>query len=108
MEYIALSEAIKEVMFMVQLLEIRQIVIKYLVTVRVDNLGVIFMASNVNTTSHTKHMDIWYKNVNKYVKDGIVKIIFVKSADNDSDILTKNLSAELHEKHSKKMVIEKP
>ena len=38
--------------------------------------------------------------MNEYVKEGVVKIIFVKSADNDNDILTKNLSAELHEKHS--------
>ena len=38
----------------------------------------------------------------------VVKIVFVKSADNDSDILTKNISAELHEKHSRKMVGEKP
>ena len=31
---------------------------------------------------------------------------FLLSAENDSDILTKNLSAELHKKHSKKMVVE--
>ena len=58
------------------------------------------------TTS--QHVDIWYKYVNEYVEDGIVKIIFVKLADNDSNILTKNLSAELHEKHGRKMVVEKP
>ena len=45
--------------------------------------------------------------MNEYVKDGVVKIVFFKSTDNDSNILTKNLSADLHEKHSKKMVIEK-
>ena len=56
----------------------------------------------------TKHMDVRYKYVNEYVEDRAVKIIFVKSADNDSNILTKNLSAELHEKHSRKMVGEKP
>ena len=47
------------------------------------------------TTSCTKHVDIQYKYVYENV-DRIVKIIFVKSADNDSDILTKNVSAELH------------
>ena len=46
--------------------------------------------------------------MNEYVEDGIVKIIFFKSADNDSNILTKNLSAALHEKHTRKMVIKKP
>ena len=45
--------------------------------------------------------------MNEFVEDG-VEIVFVKSADNDSGILTKNLSAELHVKHSKKVVIEKP
>ena len=35
------------------------------------------------------------------------RLIF-KSADNDSNILTKNLCAELHENHLKKMVDEKP
>ena len=29
------------------------------------------------------------------------------SADDDSDILTKNLSTELHEKHARKMVVKK-
>ena len=94
-------------MFVAQLLERMQIVVKYPVMVRVDNVGAIFMASNIMTTSHMKHVDIWYKYVNEYVEDGIVKIIFVKSADNNSDILTKNVSAELCKKHSRKMVIEK-
>ena len=107
-EYIALSKAVKEVMFFEQLLESMQIVVKHPITVRVDNVGTIFMASNIMTTSHTKHVDIWYKYVNEYVEDGIVKIIFVKSTDNDSNILTKNLSTELHEKHARKMVVEEP
>ena len=45
--------------------------------------------------------------MHEYVEDGVVKIVSVKSADNESSILTKNLSAELYEKHSKKMVGEK-
>ena len=45
--------------------------------------------------------------MNEYVADRVVKIIFVKYA-NGSNILTKNLSAEFHAKHSKKMVGEKP
>ena len=53
---------------------------------------------------HVKHMDIRYKYVNDYVEDGIVKIVFVKSSDKDSDILIKNLSTELYEKYSKKIM----
>ena len=50
------------------------------------------MASNITTTSCTKHMDIRDKYMNEYVEE-IVKIVFIKSTDNDIDILTKNLSA---------------
>ena len=76
-EYIALSKAVREVMFIVQLLESMQVVVKYPVMVRVDNVGTIFMASNSTTTSRMKHVDIKYKYVNEYVEDGTVKIIFV-------------------------------
>ena len=48
------------------------------------------MASNI------KHVDTRYKYVNKYVEDAVVKIIFVKTADDYIGILTKNLSAKLH------------
>ena len=76
-ECIALSKAVKEVMFVVQLLGSMQIAVKYHVMVRVDNMGAIFMASNITTTYHTKHMDIRYKYVNEYVEDRVVKIVFI-------------------------------
>ena len=40
-----------------------KIVVKYPVIVSVDNVGAIFMASNITTTCHTKHMDNRYKYV---------------------------------------------
>ena len=59
-------------MFVAQLLQDIQIVVQYPVMVRVDNIGAIFMASNITTKSHIKHVNIWYKYVNEYVEDGIV------------------------------------
>ena len=107
-EFIALSEAVKEVTFVVQLLGSLKIVAKYPGAERFDIIGAIFMASNIITTCCTWHVDIRYRYVNGNVKDEVVKIVFVTSADFDSDILNKNRSTELHEKHSQRMVIEKP
>ena len=76
-EYIALSEAVKEVMIIMQLLGSMKIMVKYPVMLRVDNAGAIFMSSNITTTCHTKHVGIQYKYVNEYVEDGIVKIVFL-------------------------------
>ena len=42
------------------------------------------------------------------MEDGVIKIIFIKSEDNDSDILTKNLkSPKLHSEQAKKFMTEK-
>ena len=106
-EYVASSEAVKEVMIVVKLLGRMKILVKYPVMEWVDNVGAIFMVTDITTICHTKHVDIRYKYVNKYAEDGAVKISIVKSTDNDSNIFTKKLSAEPHEKHSKKMVDKK-
>ena len=39
--------------------------------------------------------------MNEHIDDGIVKIVFVKSADYDSKSLTKNLGSELNEKQGR-------
>ena len=62
-EWIALSEAVKEIIFVLQLLESLGIKVNLPITVRVDNTGAIFMAKNTNTTSGTKHVDVRTKYV---------------------------------------------
>ena len=43
-------------------------------------------------------MNLRYNYINAHVEDDIVKIDFVKSAENDSNILAKNSSGDLHER----------
>ena len=62
------------------------------------------MAGNITTTCQNMHVDIRYRYVNKYVENKLVRLVFVKSADNNSNILPNCLSEELHQKHSRKMV----
>ena len=57
-----------------------KISVKPPVMVRIYNVGTIFMASNITTTSCINHMDSRYKYMNECVEVGIVKIVFVKSA----------------------------
>ena len=64
-EYVALSEAVKEVMFVIQLLGCMMISNKYLFTVRIDNICEIFVTSIITTMLCTMHMDIRYKYANE-------------------------------------------
>jgi len=106
-EYVALSEAAKNIKFIYMILESMGIKVEIPIIVRVDNNGAIFMSENVVVSQRTKHVDVRYKFVNEFVEDGFLKIRFVRSEDNDADIFTKNLKGELHERHMRKMICEK-
>ncbi|KAL7530325.1 hypothetical protein ACHAWF_005014 [Thalassiosira exigua] len=103
-EWVSLSEAVKEIMFVLHLLEFMGIKVQYPVTVRVDNIGTIFMSTNLTTMGRTKHVDVRTKYVREYVKDDVLKLIFVKFEDNDSHIMTKNYLSDLQKKHSSRIV----
>ncbi|KAL7428455.1 hypothetical protein ACHAXM_001277, partial [Skeletonema potamos] len=62
-EWIALSEAVKEIIFVVQLLRDIGIRVETPVIVKVDNIGAIHMAENVTSGSRTRHIDIRTKFV---------------------------------------------
>jgi hypothetical protein len=106
-EFVALSEAAKEIKFVFQILKSMGIPIKLPIIVRVDNIGAIFIGSNVAVSQRSKHIDIRYHFVREFVHDGFIQIIFVKTKDNDADIFTKNLSGDLHNRHAPKLVEKK-
>ena len=106
-EYVSLSEAAKEVKFVVQLIESMGIDVQKPVEIKVDNLGAIFMANNVTVSPRTKHVDIRYRYITELIENGLIKVKFVKTEENDSDGFTKNLNGELYEKHKTKFIIDK-
>ena len=107
-EYFACSEAAKEVMFIKNVLETMGIEVKLPMIIKVDNTGAIYLANNYTAGQRTKHIDIRVHYVREYIHDGIIKIEFVRSENNDADILTKNTTEELFKFHSEKNVVKIP
>ena len=103
-EYYALSELCSEIIFVKQILEFLEVEIEYPIIVKVDNVGAMFLANNPVLSQRTKHILVWQHFIREFVEDGIIKVIFVKSKNNDADIFTKNLSKELFEKHKKRII----
>ena len=106
-EYMALSEVVKELKFIVQLLQTMNIIVELPITVYVDNVGAIWLCNNRNTGDRTKHIDIRTAFVKEYQEDGKIIIKFVKSEENDADIFTKNTSSIIYQKHQEKLVWDK-
>ena len=68
------------------------------IKVQVDNVGAMWLANNSSVSERTKHVDLRAHFVRDIIKDQVIEINFVKSAENDSDIMIKKEStrATLH------------
>ena len=106
-EYMALSEVVKELKFIVQLLQTMNIEVQLPITVHVDNVGAIWLSNNRTTSDRTKHIDIRTSFVKEYQEDGKIIIKFEKSEENEADIFTKNTTNVIFSNHQKKLVWDK-
>ena len=98
-EYVGISEIVKEILFIRQILIFLQVKVEYPIMVNVDNVGAIYIAKK-SDGKRTRHIDARYHFVREIIEDGIVKVIFVRTNDNKADIFTKNTNEETHSKHT--------
>ena len=89
-EYIAVSEVVKEIKFPYQLLISMGIKVPLPMKIKLDNMAAIWLANNSAVSERTKYIDTRAQFVRSFVMDEVVSIEFVKSAENTSDIMTKN------------------
>ena len=94
-EYVAVSEVCAEIIFIKYILEFLDVKVEYPVTVMCDNVGAIFLSYNAKNSNRTKHVDIQAHFVWQYVEDGVVKVIFICSEENEADTFTKNVSGKI-------------
>ena len=80
-EYMAHSKVVKELKFIVQLLQTMNITVELPITVHVDNVGATWLSNNRNTGDRTKHIDIRTSFVKEYQEDGkiIISIPYVEA-----------------------------
>jgi hypothetical protein len=107
-EYYAASEAAKELLFISNIIEGMNDKhrLSMPMTLRMDNTGAIYIANNQTTGPRTKHIDIRTHYVRNMIIEGLIKTLFVRSADNTADIFTKNTSEAIFIEHSDKIMVE--
>ena len=106
-EFYACSEAVKEIPFVIQVLEFVGVKVRKPVDVMVDNVGAIYMSQNQVGSSRTRHMDTRYYYVNDMQDEGLIKVKFVRSENNVSDVATKNVTSEVMDTHMDRITAEK-
>jgi hypothetical protein len=107
-EYVSISELAKEVLFVKYLLDSMGLELKYPIIIETDNIGAIYFSNNHTTSQRMKHVDTRYHFVRNFIEDGILKVQFVRSAENEADIFTKNVTTDLFVKHRDKILTSLP
>ena len=87
-EYMAVTEAVKEAIWLRGLLEELGISQRS-VTIHCDSMSAIYLAKNQVFHARTKHIDVRYHFVRDVLEDGDVEIVKVHTKDNPADMLTK-------------------
>ena len=99
-KYVAISELCAELLFVSMVLSFLGKKINYPNILCCDNVGAILLAHKTKTSHRTKHIDTHYHFVCKYIEDNVLKIVFVKSAENQADPYTKNMGEEILKKNT--------
>jgi hypothetical protein len=104
-EYYALTEAAKETIHIYNLLKgiISDEGVKP-IPIQMDNMGAGFMAEKDLNNKRTKHIDIRYHFIRHWVREKLVELFYVRTDENDSDLFTKALGTEKHNKFSKRIM----
>lgn len=98
-EYVALSTAAKEAMYLRTLL--KEIGLQNEVgptTIYSDNLGAQQLAKHHKYHARSKHIEIKHHYVRDLIKEGCINVNYISTNDMRADVLTKNLVKIKHEK----------
>jgi hypothetical protein len=91
-----MSEAAREVKFVVQLLLDLAIPVRLPVTIYCDNVGAIFMSGNTTTLVRTRHISTRAHFVREMILDAYLAVKFCRSRDMLADGFSKSITAGVH------------
>jgi hypothetical protein len=98
-EYVAISEAAREAMWLRYLYGEMGFVQKEPILLLGDNDGSISMAKNPQFHKRTKHVDIRWHWVRDLVKDGLMNVVDCRDPEQTADILTKQVPRAKFSRH---------
>ena len=100
-EYVALSNAAREGLFLKQLMYDIELGPKRPIIIYEDNQSAIKTSQNRIHNNRSKHIDIAHHFIRQQVEKKNFQVIHIPTTEQTADIFTKSLGAILHDKHTK-------
>lgn len=101
-EYIAMSDAVTEILFMKDLLsDVFNLNMDKPIKIYEDNSGAVAIGKFGNLTKNSKHIEVQYHYINENYEKDIIDIVKIDTNNNVADMLTKSLCKEKFVKNRK-------
>jgi hypothetical protein len=78
-EYVAMSEAVKEISFVYYLLVSLGISVNLPIIMRTNKIDAIFTAENHSSGVRARHVDSQYHLIHEHVENGFIQLILIKN-----------------------------
>jgi len=102
-EYVALDLAVRDVMYLLQLMTAIGEPVTLPIPIYEDNQSVLYLTRKCGNHARTKHLNVKYHYCRSCIKEGTISVIKIGTENQTSDILTKWLPKHLHERHCQKL-----
>jgi Reverse transcriptase (RNA-dependent DNA polymerase) len=99
-ELVSATQCVQEMIYVKKILESVGVNVKLPMKLMIDNKGAKDLINNWSVGGRTRHIDVRYFFLREMKEKNIVKIEWIKSENNPSDLFTKNLNNQLFKKHS--------
>ena len=96
-EYMALSQAAQQAMWMYSFMSKVGLEQELLATLNGDNMSLIAMTANNKEHSRAKHIDVRHHYICEHVQEGDIEMKHIPSSKNLANILTKPLPRIIHQ-----------
>ena len=99
-EYVSLSDGAKETTFTAHLLNEITTTVELPSIISEDNTGAIFLSKNKQVGGRTKQIDVRHHFICEKVECGDIRVQYVNTEKNPSDLLSKNVITRIHDLHA--------
>jgi hypothetical protein len=103
-EYVAVSEAAKEALYLRKLMAEFCHAEPETVTIFEDNTAAEAWTRNETDHAKSRHIDVRYHHIRDHVKKGDVQLVMCPTSEMVADIMTKGLNPDLHQRTTMRMM----
>jgi hypothetical protein len=98
-ELVSATHCAQDMLFIMRVLESIGLQVKKPMILQVDNKGAMDLSNNWSVGGRTRHVDTRQYFLRELKEEGVVIVEWIPSADNSTDLFTKNLSGPTFNKH---------